>query len=34
VLVLSGETTLEIYDNSPDRAKIVVDSVKDLIDYL
>lgn len=34
VLVLSGETTEEMLEQSSDRPKIVVDSVADLIDHL
>lgn len=34
VLVMSGETTPEMADQSPDKPKLLVDSVKDLIPYL
>ena len=34
VLVLSGETTKEMAEKSSDKAKITVDSIKDLIPYL
>lgn len=34
VLVMSGETTKEILDNSPDKPDFVLDSAKELIDYI